>query len=161
MRLTHGDRTLAHGDLATVRLADGPHELRWGLLRPWQGHGGKRGANVYEATLGAIAATPFLRKAAARRRCLVTADGIVVSSGVAHGEGDVMLAGIAACHPDDRIDSFALVVVPPPPLVAGLVEAMPAVVDERWLAASDLVVLPLDGWRITSPGANRSQRSLF
>jgi hypothetical protein len=40
---------IARGQQAPVEMRDGVHDMRWGLLAPWRGHGGKRGPNIYEA----------------------------------------------------------------------------------------------------------------
>ncbi len=146
-----GRFNIAPGQLAPVQLRDGTSDLRWGLLAPWRGHGGKRGPMVYEAPHAAIAATPLLRNAHARRRCLVLADGWYIwrkqRAYWVHAPARVAFAGLAATHVDDGIASFAIVVVPSAGLVTGLAPTMPAVVDERWLAAPILECLPLERLR--------------
>ena len=103
-----------------------------------------------------IAATPLLRNALAKRRCLVLADGFYAWRKLARGKqaywihapGPVAFAGVAATNKDDGVPSFAIVTVPSSPLVAPLASAMPAVVDERWLASPELPLLELAGWRV-------------
>ncbi len=63
---------------APIRTAAGLALARWGLLPPWRGHGGKRGPHVPDAPLDALEATPLLRNAFTRQRCLVLADGFFV-----------------------------------------------------------------------------------
>jgi putative SOS response-associated peptidase YedK len=154
-RTTAGRYNIARGQLARVQEAEAEAELRWGLLPPWRGHGGKRGPMVQVTTLEAIAATPFLRVAHAKRRCLVLADGFYAwrKRGTKrqpywiHAPAPIALAGIAATNQDDGIASFAIVCVPATSLVAPIVSTMPAVVDARWLASPALELLPLAGWR--------------
>jgi putative SOS response-associated peptidase YedK len=83
--------------IAPICTADGLIAARWGLLRPWRGHGGKRGPHILHAPVGAIAspgsagarsapggsaesidATPVLRNAFKSQRCLILADGFFV-----------------------------------------------------------------------------------
>lgn len=147
---------IARGATTTVRLRDGERPLRWGLLPPWRGHGGKRGPTVYAATVDTIASTPFLRTARDRRRCLVLADGFYAWRKVGsrkqayyiHATGPVAFAGIAATNKDDGVESFALIAVAASSLVAPVADTMPAVVDEGWLASSELAPLALERWRV-------------
>lgn len=149
---------IARGQTAPVELARGPAALRWGLLPRWTGHGGKRPPMIYVATVEQIAATPLLRDARAKQRCLVRASGYYAwraSGGKRqpywiHGATDTYFAGLAATNADDGVASFALVVVPArpvPPLADPIGPTMPAVVDARWLASPELVPVPLEGWR--------------
>lgn len=119
---------IAHGQTAPVIVDGETRMLRWGLLAPWRGHGGKRGPMFYEAPHEAIAKTPQLRKA---KRVLVPADGFYVWRGkqayFIHA-GRVQFAGLVDTR-DDHVESFALVSVPstvPHALV------MPLVVDDAW-----------------------------
>ncbi len=174
-RYTQARSTIARGDQAPVQLPDGIRELRWGLLAPWRGHGGKRGPMIYEAAADAIDATPVLRTARAKRRCLVIADGWFLTRKVGakrqpiwiHGTGPVTFAGLAAIHADDGIESFAIVTVPATGIVAPLAATMPAIVDERWLAHPELVTRPFDGWKteavasFVAPPQRSNQGELF
>ena len=63
---------------APIRTAAGLALARWGLLPPWRGHGGKRGPHVPLAPIDELDATPLLRNAFTRQRCLVLADGFFV-----------------------------------------------------------------------------------
>ena len=151
----HARFNIAHQQVAPVQLADGERALRWGLLAPWQGHGGKRGPMVFAATEADIARTPHLRTARAKRRALVLADGFYAWRKLGkkrqpywvHAPAPVTFAAIVATHKDDAVESFALVLVPAIAPGNQVIDAMPAVVDARWLDAPDLVTLPLDGWR--------------
>lgn len=151
---------IGRGQLAPALVRDGELDLRWGLLAPWRGHGGKRGPNIYEATIDTIDKTPVLRTARAKRRCIVRADGWFAWRKLGtkrqpywiHAPADsahVGFAGVVASHGDDGIASFALVVVPAAGIVAPIApsEGMPAIVDARWLDDPELHALPLDGWR--------------
>lgn len=157
---------IARDGVGRMRDRASERPLRWGLLRPWQGHGGKRGPNVYVTTEEEIAATPFLRLARAKARCLVLADGFIVKAGPKkapywiHAPAPVTFAGIVATHGDDSVESFALVSVPATGIVTTYAATMPAVVDERWLDG-ELVPRELAGWRADAPGANLAQGSLF
>jgi putative SOS response-associated peptidase YedK len=168
---------IARGQLAPVELRDGVHDVRWGLLAPWQGHGGKRAPNIYEAALDAIDTTPILRNARAKRRCLVRADGWFGSRKLGskrqpywvHAPERIAFAGLVATHADDGIASFAIVMVPAAGIAAPFATAMPAVVDERWLDSAEIVALALTGWRAdavatigsVTPLGNPSQGELF
>ncbi|MEJ7599933.1 MAG: SOS response-associated peptidase family protein [Kofleriaceae bacterium] len=154
-RTAAGHFNIARGQLATVQLAGGEAELRWGLLPPWQGHGGKRGPTIHVAPVDKVAATPFLRTACAKRRCLVLADGFYAWRKLARGKqaywvhapGQIALAGIAATNKDDGVASFAIITVPAAPLVVPFAHEMPAIVDARWLESAELVPLELASWR--------------
>ncbi|MGE5185897.1 MAG: SOS response-associated peptidase family protein [Acidobacteriota bacterium] len=142
---------IARGQRAPVETASGVEDLRWGLLAPWRGHGGKRGPMIHDAPVDAIATTPLLRNARAKRRCLVLADGWYAWRGKQpywiHAPHRAAFAGLVATHADDRIASFAIVTVPAAGVVAALGEpTMPALADARWLA-DDLLAPELAGWR--------------
>jgi putative SOS response-associated peptidase YedK len=165
-RYTLAGAEIARDGVGLIRDRTGERTLRWGLLRPWQGHGGKRGPNVYVTTADEIGATPFLRAARTKARCLVRADGWIVKAGPKkvpywiHAPGVIAFAGICATHGDDGVESFALVSVPATGIVTPYAATMPAVVDERWLDG-ELVPSELAGWRADAPGANLAQGSLF
>ena len=153
---THRGRyNIARKQQAFVLVDGEERSLRWGLLAPWQGHGGKRGPMVFAATEAEIAKTPHLRTARAKRRALVLADGFFAWKKIGkkqqpywvHAPEPVTFAAIVAMHKDDGLESFALVTVPAVAPASQVTGAMPAIVDERWLAAPDLVPLPLDRWR--------------
>lgn len=137
-------------------------KLRWGLLPRWQGHGGKRPAMVHAAPLEAVAATPLLRDAFKKQRCLVLADGCFAWNALKqpvwfHPEPRraIGFAGVWATNKDDDIPSFALLTGEP--LVTRVSEPMPIVIDEAcydtWLTAPPdealalCVPRALDGWR--------------
>ena len=119
---------------APIRTAAGLALARWGLLPPWRGHGGKRGPHVPHAPIDAIEATPLLRNAFTRQRCLVLADGFFVWRRAGKKPQPLWIhptpaqpgarsrliafAGIAATNKDDHEPSFALLVGPANPLIA-------------------------------------------
>ncbi len=134
---------IARGQRAPVETAAGTEDMRWGLLAPWRGHGGKRGPMIYETPIGA--------KTHAKRRCLVLADGWYAWRGKQpywiHTDHRAAFAGLVATHADDGIASFAIVTVPAAGFVAALGEAaMPALADTRWLT-DDALAADLAGWR--------------
>jgi putative SOS response-associated peptidase YedK len=141
---------IAHTQRAPVQTLAGTDELRWGLLAPWRGHGGKRGPMIFEAPLDAIARTPLLRTARARRRCLVLADGWYAWRGKQpywiHTDHRVAFAGLVATHADDGIASFAIITVPAATFAAAIAPTMPALADARWLT-DDHLAPDLAGWR--------------
>ncbi|HSN30869.1 MAG TPA: SOS response-associated peptidase family protein [Kofleriaceae bacterium] len=137
-------------------------KLRWGLLPRWQGHGGKRPAMVHAAPLEAVAATPLLRDAFKKQRCLVLADGCYAWNALKqpvwfHPEPVrvIALAGVWATNKDDGVASFALLTGEP--LVTRVSEPMPIVLDEScydvWLSGAPDAAMSLcapralDGWR--------------
>ncbi|MDQ3365072.1 MAG: SOS response-associated peptidase family protein [Myxococcota bacterium] len=129
---------IAPGQPAAVTVAGdpAPRALRWGLLAPWQGHGGVRPPPIHTAPLAAIATTPVLKRA---RRCVIHADGVYakhkrgnkVQAWWLHGAR--LFAGLVATHRDDGVAAFALVTVPAPAALAAYTEELPAAVDEAWL----------------------------
>ncbi|MEO8703605.1 MAG: SOS response-associated peptidase family protein [Kofleriaceae bacterium] len=142
---------IGHGQRAPVELRDGTRDLRWGLLAPWRGHGGKRGPMTFAADLATIEATAFLRTARTRRRCLVLADGFYAWRAKQpfwiRAPARIAFAGLAATHADDHVESFAVVLLPATGIVAAITGVMPAIVDERWLDSAVLAPLDLAGWR--------------
>lgn len=159
---------IAPGQHAPVALrgdaGTGCELMRWGLLPRWRGHGGKRGALVHAAPLDAVAATPLLRDAFKRQRCLVVADGCFAWRELKqpiwfHPEParPIAFAGLWATSDDDDVPSFAILLGAP--LATRVREPMPIIVPEtaydRWLdpetnpddAAELLVQVPLLGWR--------------
>jgi putative SOS response-associated peptidase YedK len=139
--------------------------LRWGLLPRWKGHGGKRGPMIHTAPVEAVPATPQLRDAFKKQRCLVLADGCYAWRELKqpvwfHPEPRrvVAFAGVWSINEDDGIASFALLTGPP--LVTRVNDAMPIVMTWRafdaWLdpkvtpeRALALLAIgePLPGWR--------------
>jgi putative SOS response-associated peptidase YedK len=143
--------------------------MRWGMLAPWRGHGGKRGPMLINARAEELGGKPIFRDAFARRRCLVPADGFFEWQ--AHGTQRrpiwfhrdpphvLALAGIWTTHADDGIASFAILTGPPNALVAPIHDRMPIVVPREayatWLdpsAPRDAVralcePAPITGWR--------------
>jgi putative SOS response-associated peptidase YedK len=121
-RFTHAGSEVGHGDRAAG--------LRWGIVAPWRGHGGKRPPPIYIATLAEVAATPVLRDA---ERCLVDADGFYVRAGtkrelyIVAPATPIAFAGVCTTHRDDGIASFALLVGPAPAGIAMLTEIAPLV----------------------------------
>lgn len=134
---------IAPGQMATVGVAGEERSMRWGLLAPWRGHGGKRGPMIVVAPHDAIEATPVLRNATP---CQVPADGFYAWRRFGkkrvpywiHPEPARRVAFAALCttHRDDGIPSFAIVTVPAAPLVAPIAPTMPQLVEGG-----------LDGWR--------------
>jgi len=156
------------GEHAPVAL-DGKVQLRrWGFLRRWQGHGGKRGAPIVTAPADFVPETPQLRDA---KPCLVFADGVIARRAAielwVHPEPPrlVAFAGLAETSDDDEVPSFAVLVGPP--LVHTIQQAMPIVVApdcyDRWLGARELVPATHDDWRADAPAKiqNQAQRELF
>ena len=145
-----GRFNIAHGQLAPIRRGDrAVVDLRWGLTPPWRGHGGKRGPLIYDAPLGDIPATPLLRDAFKRGRCIVLADGFYTWAGDHpswhHPEppGEIGLAGVWAVRDDDQ-PSFALLHA----------DALLVVTDEaawldhtRALDAARAALAPVRAWR--------------
>jgi putative SOS response-associated peptidase YedK len=148
--------------------------LRWGLLPRWRGHGGKRGPMVASAPLEAAAATPQLRDAFKKQRCLVFADGCYAWRELKqpiwyHPEPRCVIAfaGVWEVSDDDGVASFALLLGPP--LVTRVRDAMPIVVQpkdyDRWLdpkvkpeQAMELSVgSALCGWRADPVSTRMSQ----
>jgi putative SOS response-associated peptidase YedK len=119
-RFTHANVDIGRGDRVG--------ELRWGILAPWRGHGGKRPPPIYLATLADVAATPVLRKA---ERCSIPADGFYVRAGgklyIVTPAEPAPFAAVHTVHADDGIASFALLVAPAPAAIALLTEVAPLV----------------------------------
>lgn len=136
---------IARGQSAPVIVDGVEHMMRWGLLAPWRGHGGKRGPMTYEVAHDALTATPQLRNA---HRVLVPADGFFAWRRTGkkripywiHPPARTYFAGLSATG-GDHIASFAIVSVPAVPFVAPISPTMPMVVDEAWQP------LALAGWR--------------
>ena len=139
-------------------------EMRWGLLPRWRGHGGKRGPLVHAAPFEAVGATPLLRDAFKRQRCLVLADGCYAWRELkqpiwVHPEPRhvIAFAGVWNVNDDDGEPSFAILMGPP--LVTRVNAPMPIVIEpacyDRWLDpelasddAAELVASKyLAGWR--------------
>jgi putative SOS response-associated peptidase YedK len=159
---------IAPDDRAPVVIAGACEMRRWGLLRRFRGHGGKRGPPIYTTPLDAIAQVPQLRDATP---CLVIADGVIAKRGASqlwvHPEPPrlVAFAGLAETSKDDDIASFALLVSGS--LVHTLDQAMPIEIAiegyARWLDDGHLVPAEPDDWRADAPAkiSNQAQRELF
>ncbi len=133
---------IAPGELAPV-VVGGTIELRrWGLLRRFRGHGGKRGPAIVAEPLAVVARSPQLRDATP---CLVIADGWLARGRWIHAStpGAITFAGVTETSKDDGVPSFALVL--------GADPAMPIVVPperrEAWLDKRELIDEPPAGWR--------------
>ena len=166
---------IAPGQRAVVVVDGAERELRWGLLAPWRGHGGKRGPMIHEAPLDAIASTPVLRDAAP---CHVLADGFYAWRRIGkkrvpywiHPEPArrTTFAAVWTTHRDDGIASFAIVTVPAGPLVAPIATRMPQLADGETYAGwrADAVStwvndLAHDDARCIEPLGNPAQGELF
>jgi putative SOS response-associated peptidase YedK len=156
------------GDHVPVAVGGTLELRRWGLLRRWQGHGGKRGAPIVIAPVDVVPLTPQLRDA---EPCLVFADGLLAQRSAielwVHPEPPrlVAFAGLAETSRDDDVPSFAVLVGTS--LVHTITQAMPIVVAPdayaRWLDARELVPADGDDWRADAPAKiqNQAQRELF
>jgi len=163
--------------LAPIRTAKVLVAARWGLVPPWHGHGGKRDPHVLHAPVGALDEVPLLRNAFKSQRCLVIADGFFAWQRAGKKPQPVWIhpapdphipqarsrtigfAGVAATHRDDGQLSFAIIVGPASPLVAGFDATMPVVIPAdgytTWLTgpaarARELLAIPQIGWRADS-----------
>ena len=128
---------IAHGQIAHVITAVGgePMPMRWGLLRPWRGHGGKRGPMIYTSLLADVDAMPILRNARKKQRCAVLADGYFLWRDKQplwiHPDPPrvIAFAGLWHTNRDDDQPSFAI-----------LEDTAPLVIDpDAWLARGELV----------------------
>ena len=125
---------VARGGLAAVTIDGALRELRWGLLAPWRGHGGKRPPPIYTADATAIERTPLLRRAT---RCAVHADGFYAWLKIRskrhafwiHAGDTAAFAGLAATHADDGIESFAIELGPAPPELARITAIAPVLLE--------------------------------
>ncbi|HEX4453912.1 MAG TPA: SOS response-associated peptidase family protein [Kofleriaceae bacterium] len=152
---------LARGDTATVSVGGESRVLRWGLLAPWRGHGGKRPPPIYVAESAAIAATPVLRRASA---CSIRADGFYAryKRRAFWIHGATAFAGLVATHGDDGVESFAIVVEPAPPAIAAITAMVPIAAGASWRAievATDFA--SHDDARCIAPVGNPNQGELF
>ena len=149
---------IAHGLLVPVVAGGTASLMRWGMLRPWRGHGGKRGPMIYAASLDTVDDTPILRAARKKQRCAVLADGFFVWQGKqprwCHPERRrvIAFAGLWHTNPDDDQPSFVILHDTAPPLVAAFGAESPIVIEDRepWLASGELVhalANGLPGWR--------------
>jgi putative SOS response-associated peptidase YedK len=150
---------IARGDVA--RLSSDGRELRWGLLAPWRGHGGKRPPPIYVADRAAIAAAPVLRRATA---CSIRADGFYArhKRRAFWISGATAFAGLVATHADDGIESFAIVVEPAPSAIAAIAPLVPVAVGASWRAIEVAVDFAAhDDARCIAPLGNPNQGELF
>lgn len=119
--------------------------MRWGMLAPWRGHGGKRPPNVYLAPRDAIDRTPLLRNAFRTQRCLLLADGFFAWRRIGkksqpywlHTAAPIAFAALYTVHADDGRPSFAVVTVPAPPAIAPITADVPLAATDTWLASVD------------------------
>jgi hypothetical protein len=164
---------VAPGQQAAVIVDGVPQLMRWGMLAPWRGHGGKRPPPISIARRDTIAGTPVLAKA---KRCLVVGDGWFARGKVGkqiHAwwiHGGTAFAGVWATHPDDGVPSFAVIVEPS----TGWSELLPCGADQRWLDG-ETVAVPWRALEVTryfedvtrddpqciAPRGNPAQGSLF
>ena len=133
---------IARGQSAPAIVGGVERTLRWGLLAPWRGHGGKRGPMIYEAPEDAIASTPLLRNA---KRCLIPADGFFEWQKLADGKQPWLLrmanaepfalAGLWSRWKDREsgveLDSCTIVTTAANELVAPLHDRMPVIVPRE------------------------------
>ena len=133
---------VARGTIAAVTVGGELRELRWGLLAPWRGHGGKRPPPIHTADAASIDATPVLRRA---EPCAVHADGFYAWLKVRskrhafwiHAD-DVAFAGLAAMHADDGIESFAIATAPAPPEIAHVTPIAPRLLEPATWRATEV-----------------------
>lgn len=161
---------VAPGQQAAVIVDGVPQLMRWGMLAPWRGHGGKRPPPIQIARRDAIASTPVLAKA---KRCVVVGDGWFAREKIGsqiHAwwvHGATAFAGLWATHVDDGVPSFAIVVEPS----TGRSELLPCGVDAT---GADLAVawreleitryfenVTRDDPQCIAPRGNPAQGSLF
>jgi putative SOS response-associated peptidase YedK len=162
--LTTGDPpryNIAPDQHAAVVTSTREVSMRWGLLAPWRGHGGKRGPMIVLARRENIARTPLIRNAFKKQRVAIRADGFYAWRKIGkksqpywiHAPGEIAFAGVWAMHKDDGVDSFALLIGPANALVAPIDAEMPFVVDRDWVdapaedALARLVSWDPAGWR--------------
>jgi putative SOS response-associated peptidase YedK len=133
---------VARGGMAAVTVDGELRELRWGLLAPWRGHGGKRPPPIYTADAAAIEATPVLRRAT---RCIVHADGFYAWLKLRSKRhafwihaADVAFVGLAATHADDGIASFAIAIGPAPPEIAHVTSIAPVLATPATWRATEV-----------------------
>ena len=114
---------------------------RWGLVPRWARDAGV-GARTINARVESVLEKPAFREAAARRRCLVPADGFFEWRGKARARRPFhitlpagVLFGMAGLYErwlgpgGEQIDSFALLTRPARGAVATLHDRMPVIVD--------------------------------
>lgn len=142
--LTPQRYNIAPTQRAPVVTTAGEVDMRWGLLAPWRGHGGKRGPMIVRAGLPQVLGTPLVRNAFKKQRVAIRADGFYAWRKIGkksqpywiHAPGEVAFAGVWATHKDDGVDSFALLVGPANALVAPIDAEMPFIVERDWIDAS-------------------------
>jgi putative SOS response-associated peptidase YedK len=162
---------VARDQSAAVTIGGELRLARWGMLAPWRGHGGKRPPPIYVADAAAIARTPVLRRAT---RCAVHADGFYAWAPKRrafwiHADAPIELAGVAATHRDDGIESFAIIVGPAPPAIVHVASIAPIVAgdverDVAWRAtevSTWFADAAHDDPRCIAPLGNPAQGELF
>jgi putative SOS response-associated peptidase YedK len=161
---------VARGQTAAVTVDGELRELRWGLLAPWRGHGGKRPPPIYIADAALIDALPMLRRA---RRCVVHTDGFYAWHVIGakrhafwiHTLEPIAVIGLSATHDDDGIAAFAIAVGPAPPELRAITPIAPIVDgDARWRASEIshwFADASHDDERCIAPLRNPSQGELF
>jgi putative SOS response-associated peptidase YedK len=121
--------------------------MRWGMLAPWRGHGGKRPPMIHVAPRDAIDGTTLLRNALRTQRCLVLADGFFAWRRGGKqprpywihtpAPGPAAFAGLWTVHRDDDRPSFAVIVAPAPPSIAPLAPEAPIPAGDAWLGSPE------------------------
>jgi putative SOS response-associated peptidase YedK len=136
--------------------------MRWGMLSPWRGHGGKRPPMIHVVPREAIDGTPLLRNAFRAQRCLVLADGFFAWRRAGRRPqpywihlappGPAAFAGLWTVHRADDRPSVAIVGAPAGAAVAPIAAEAPVVAGDAWLGTPDearaVLADPAGGWRI-------------
>lgn len=147
-------KRIAPGEMAPIVVGGVTAPCRWGLLRRFRGHGGKRGPAIVGEPLAVAAKTPQLRDAVP---CLVLADGWIAGDRWIHPAvpGAITFAGLTETSRDDGIASFAFV------LRAD--RSMPIVATAAWIDSRELADEAPPGWRVDSLAKldNPAQGELF
>jgi len=134
IRIVVQGRRIRPGEQAEILVGRERVAYRWGMLRRFRGHGGKRGPAILAEPLAVVAKTPQLRDATP---CLVIADGWIDGDRWIHpiAPGPITFAGLAETSKDDGVPSFAFVLRSD--------RSMPIVVT-----AGELIDEAPQGWRV-------------